>query len=313
MKLDGNNNIGPATKVGATNNADLKIITNDTVRQTIQSNGNIIMEKNLTVKGKLFADMMNVSRILPPANDSIINFGTNTIFLNTKTNRISWTPISFPTCSIGGLSIGNGLFAPLAFGLNSIAIGSTTTGCSATNSIVMGTGINNNIANSFMLGFGSTAIYADAARTGVFTTAPTQTLDVNGTARVRTLPVFSAPKNLVVADSVGVLGKLGFTGNTNHVLRGNGTWGLLPALPPSFWSANGSNIYFNTGNVGIRTSSPTSALSVGAASQFQVNAAGNIVKINNIASSFPAAQGGVSTVLTNDGAGNLSWTAGAGG
>ena len=34
---------------------------------------------------------------------------------------------------------------------------------------------------------------------------------------------------------------------------------------------------------------------------------GNITKINNVATSFPASQGGAGTVLTNDGSGNLSW------
>ncbi|MBI4929633.1 MAG: hypothetical protein HY841_02640 [Bacteroidetes bacterium] len=67
----------------------------------------------------------------------------------------------------------------------------------------------------------------------------------------------------------------------------------------------------NGGNVGVGTSSsPTSKLSVGASSQFQVNSTGNIVRINNVAYSFPAAQGAASAFLQNDGAGNLTWAAG---
>lgn len=46
---------------------------------------------------------------------------------------------------------------------------------------------------------------------------------------------------------------------------------------------------------------------------FVVTTAGNITKINNVATSFPAAQGAASTVLTNDGSGNLSWAAASGG
>lgn len=60
-------------------------------------------------------------------------------------------------------------------------------------------------------------------------------------------------------------------------------------------------------NVGIGTTNPVSKLSVGTASPFQVNDAGNILRINNIPTSFPATQGDANSVLTNDGAGNLSW------
>jgi len=61
------------------------------------------------------------------------------------------------------------------------------------------------------------------------------------------------------------------------------------------------------GNIGIGTTSPTSLFSVGSSSQFQVNSSGNIVKVNNITTSFPSSQGAASTVLKNDGSGNLSW------
>ena len=63
------------------------------------------------------------------------------------------------------------------------------------------------------------------------------------------------------------------------------------------------------GSVGIGTSTPTSRLSVGASSEFQVNSTGNLVRINNVPYSFPAAQGAASTFIQNDGAGNLSWAA----
>lgn len=49
---------------------------------------------------------------------------------------------------------------------------------------------------------------------------------------------------------------------------------------------------------------------IGSSSQFQVNSSGNPIKINNVATSFPASQGGASTYLKNDGSGNLSWATG---
>lgn len=59
-------------------------------------------------------------------------------------------------------------------------------------------------------------------------------------------------------------------------------------------------------NVGIGTTTPMAQLSVGSNSQFRVNSTGNIVRINNIPYSFPAAQG-ENQYLKNDGAGNLTW------
>ncbi len=40
---------------------------------------------------------------------------------------------------------------------------------------------------------------------------------------------------------------------------------------------------------------------------FTINVSGNIIKINNVTTSFPSSQGGVNTYLKNDGSGNLSW------
>jgi len=65
--------------------------------------------------------------------------------------------------------------------------------------------------------------------------------------------------------------------------------------------------------LGIGTSSPASALSVGSTSQFQVNSSGNLIRINNVSYGWPTSQGGVSTFLRNDGSGNLSWAAVAAG
>lgn len=43
-------------------------------------------------------------------------------------------------------------------------------------------------------------------------------------------------------------------------------------------------------------------------SNFTVDGNGNITKINNVVTSFPASQGGSGTVLTNDGSGGLTWS-----
>jgi hypothetical protein len=79
----------------------------------------------------------------------------------------------------------------------------------------------------------------------------------------------------------------------------------------NFWTANTPNRLFISGggNVGIATSTPSSIFSVGsgATSPFQINTSGNIMRINNVATSFPAAQGAAGTYLQNNGAGILTW------
>ncbi len=73
-------------------------------------------------------------------------------------------------------------------------------------------------------------------------------------------------------------------------------------------SASTSLVVINSsGNVGIGTTSPTSRLSVGATSQFQVNSTGNLVRVNDVAYSWPGSQGAANSTLQNNGSGTLGW------
>lgn len=67
-----------------------------------------------------------------------------------------------------------------------------------------------------------------------------------------------------------------------------------------------------SGNVGIGTTAPAARLSVGN-NNFRVDSSGNLVRINNVLYSWPAAQGAPSTVLTNNGSGVLTWAPAVGG
>jgi hypothetical protein len=62
------------------------------------------------------------------------------------------------------------------------------------------------------------------------------------------------------------------------------------------------------GKIGIGTTNPISLFSAGINSEFQINSTGNIVKLNNITTSFPSTQGILGSFLINDGTGNLSWS-----
>ncbi|MBU1783709.1 tail fiber domain-containing protein, partial [Patescibacteria group bacterium] len=92
-------------------------------------------------------------------------------------------------------------------------------------------------------------------------------------------------------------------------------WNAFNNKQDKLWTLSGSNLTASSTswNVGIGTTTIPSLLTVGANAGFQVNSSGNLIKINNIAYSFPSSQGGGSTVLSNSGDGTLSWSAVSGG
>lgn len=85
---------------------------------------------------------------------------------------------------------------------------------------------------------------------------------------------------------------------------GGGGGGNASTLEGKTWEAPGT-IGSTTPNTGAFTT-----LTVGSA-KFSVDVNGNIITLNNVATSFPSVQGAAGTFLSNDGAGNLTWMAGA--
>jgi hypothetical protein len=159
---------------------------------------------------------------------------------------------------------------------------------------------------------------------GIGTTSPTYLLDVmgrghffNGIESSGTINIGnSGSYQTFVAAEFGGLGaglNLQANGIGGHSYTmystnaGDGVAGLLKFTDET--TGLDRMVIDANGRLGIGTTTPSSALSVGPASQFQVNSSGNIVRINNVTTSFPAVQGAASTVLQNDGAGNLSWVA----
>ena len=90
-----------------------------------------------------------------------------------------------------------------------------------------------------------------------------------------------------------------------------GTGGLLlvsfDASGPLRFAAAGAEVarFDVTGKLGIGVTAPGQLFDV--AGKFQVDSNGNILKLRNVTTSFPASQGAANTVLSNDGSGNLSW------
>ncbi|PCJ88692.1 MAG: hypothetical protein COA57_03040 [Flavobacteriales bacterium] len=90
----------------------------------------------------------------------------------------------------------------------------------------------------------------------------------------------------------------------------------IPASDAAFYSDAASLGYsgiFMNGNMGIGDFTPAAMFTVGSGDLFQVNSSGNIVKINNVTYSWPAAQGAAGQILQNNGSGTLTWATDAAG
>ena len=81
-------------------------------------------------------------------------------------------------------------------------------------------------------------------------------------------------------------------------------------LPANGLVAGTNQLVLSGGNVGIGTTAPAALLSAGTSSQFQVNTSGDLASIKSIFYSWPSAQGGANTILTNNGSGTLTWASG---
>jgi hypothetical protein len=96
------------------------------------------------------------------------------------------------------------------------------------------------------------------------------------------------------------------SGSNLYIVNNNTTKDVLFLTGGTAATNERMRIKYN-GYIGIGTNAPTSLFSVGASSKFQVNTSGNIVKVNNVTTSWPSSQGAANTYLKNDGNGNLIW------
>ena len=146
----------------------------------------------------------------------------------------------------------------------------------------------------------------------------------NARLGIGTSTFFNAAAKLEVSSGSDVRFALSNTadGNASFWLRTNGANRFvfnsnsidteavtLTALPLSFGTNNTLGLTLDgSNNVGVGTTAPVSLLSVGSGSKFQVNSTGNIVKLNDVTTTFPAAHGTTNQCLSDsDGAGTLAW------
>jgi hypothetical protein len=112
--------------------------------------------------------------------------------------------------------------------------------------------------------------FSIAQNVGVGVANPQNKLHVGGGFRLDTLTGVGGA-GLLRHDANGVVYGIKFSGNTNDVLRGDGTFGSVAGsgISTNYWSANGNHIYNNnTGNVGVGTTAPQSKFHANGTSWF---------------------------------------------
>ena len=142
-------------------------------------------------------------------------------------------------------------------------------------------------------------------RLGIGTTSPAQKLDVNGTIRFGGGATLAAPGG----DNFALL--TGSTSPNPNFVIGYGNAGVHDSSK-EYLTVNGlahsfinTTVSVNRNAAGIGTA--LGAFLVGPSSQFRVSNGGNITRINDVVTSFPASQGAASTFLQNNGSGVLTW------
>jgi hypothetical protein len=189
------------------------------------------------------------------------NVGIGNLALNNTTTGIKNTVVGLSAGAANTLGSGNILIGYQA--------GDNVT--SGNNNIVLGYDVDapSATANNQMVLGNTATLYGDLEnnRIGIGTTVPTQKLDIDGQIRIRGGD--PGVGKVLISDADGAA-----------------IWDIIVA---SRWSANGNNISYNTGNVGIGVSDPSQKLDVDG----QIRIRGGNPAINK--------------VLTSDANGNGTW------
>ncbi|MFY9309017.1 MAG: hypothetical protein WAQ28_08200 [Bacteroidia bacterium] len=214
FKLDGNNNGSNNSKLGFTNSADLKLITRDSVRQTITKNGDVIIEKTLTVKGGItsdsvlkFSSNVIIDSTLRVRNGLIV--GDSSLYFDDNVNIFSIPPHDRIRSSQGKLSFmqGSNITYPCSF--FPLVICTTKV---ATPNILMGIGTENPKSRLDVFGGAAIGTYAGvnaapanglivSGNVGIGTNAPAQKLTVQDGNVLLTSPASGSPTVSLAGDA----------------------------------------------------------------------------------------------------------------
>lgn len=270
---------------------------------------NIVDEKTGLISREWFRFLNNVYTIVGGENRGVIlpeNGGTGTGVVPTNGqlpigNGATYTPANLTQGT--GLTITNGA--------GSVALAITNTGVTAGSygsaSVVPNYTVN---AQGQLTVAANTSIAIDTSQviSGIFPIARGGT-NTNATPTAGT-----------VAYGTGTAIAYSAVGTVGQALVSNGasapSWSTITS---SQWVTSGANIYYTTGNVGIGTTSPGSALDVKGTLRLSGSSSGYVglapaAAAGSTTYTLPSADGSANQVLRTDGSGVLSWaTAGGSG
>ena len=93
-----------------------------------------------------------------------------------------------------------------------------------------------------------------------FRTNNVERFRINGNGQFLMFGLGTTGSGFLSTDATGLVQRTSFTGNTNHVLLGNGTFGVLPSS--TYFTVSGTNMLTTPYRLGIGVSNPTNMLEV---------------------------------------------------
>lgn len=130
-------------------------------------------------------------------------------------------------------------------------------------------------------------------KVGINNGAATEFLDVTG--NIKGSGTLSLDSGGITLARVSSTATLKATGGNDLQLTTTGNDGITVAA---------------SGSTGVGDTTPTEFFVVGNGDKFRIDSSGNIVRVNNVVQSWPGVQGGVNTLLQNNGSGILTWVPG---
>jgi hypothetical protein len=270
------------------------------------------------------------------AGFSILNYDNSPLFFGTGSGSVRMN-----IQTNGNVGIGTGIFTPSAklhviggarftdlVGPGTVIADASGNLSVAAGTTITGSGTNNYLArwtpSSSQLGIGAT--YDDGTNVGIGTPAPAKATGANRylTVSATDVGITSASSSLEMVGNGSAVNTmasridfLGVTPVTNAIytraridaLTGNGVTGHGQLVFYTFNGAlNEAMRIRESGHIGIGGSPGVvgSPLSVGATSQFQIDGSGDLIRINNVPYTWPAAN--AAGFLSNNGAGTLTWS-----
>lgn len=224
------------------------------------------------------------------ARDGSGNFSANDVTLNTLTLPVT-SSSSVGVIAQSGVSIfstygGNVFLGPSTGNF-------TTTG---NNNIGIGDGAEGNITGHHNIGIGSSSVGNPSAddNIGIGDTTLPQTVTGGANIALGSNSLFdnsSGNENIAIGAHTGG----GIVSGSENVIIGGHVGGLSSTLANNIILADGA------GNIKARNDGTNWTMTG------NVALPGNLTEINGVTTNFPGTQGGASTVLVNDGSGNLTW------